>query len=284
MEVISFNVGIISRRKGRSVVQKAAYCARSRLSCDYDGEIYDYTKRSDLVYHEILLPDSAPEVFSNQETLWNSVERIEKSRNARLAREVRFSLPKELRSVVQIRMTRQYVKEYFVKHGMCADVSIHDKNDGNPHVHLLLTTRLLDDSGRWMYKQRRNYLLDERGNRLRSPIDGKYVLGKSIKMNNWDEPERIEEWRKGWAEICNLQFKQQGIDRELTHISYARQGIEREPTKHLGAKVKALEERGIITSRCKENRIIMERNLQREIQRTEERNRVFRDYDMERER
>ena len=249
MDVITYHVRTISRGKGRSAVQMAAYCGRDRLNNKYNGKTYDYTNRHDLVHHEIMLPDFAPKAFYTQEVLWNSVEKIEKNSNSRLARVACFALPKELDHDVQIEMVRQYVQECFVQYSMCADISIHDKGDGNPHVHLLLTTRSLDHAGEWMCKQRRNYLLDAEGNRIRDSISGRYKLGKSIKTNDWDDPDRIEEWRKGWAEACNMQFKQHGIQKQVTYMSFARQGIDRTPTIHLGAKVIALKERGIHTDR-----------------------------------
>lgn len=266
MDVISLHVDIISRRTGKSAIQMAAYCSRDKLYSDYTGKSYDYTNRHDLVYHEVMLPDSAPDTFHNSEILWNSVEKIEKSKNARLARTIIIALPKELNHESHIKMVHQYAKEFFVQHGMCADISIHDKGEGNPHAHMLLTTRSINRDGEWMCKQRKNYLLDKNGNRLRDPVTQQYKLGKSIKTNDWDSPERIEEWRKGWAEICRSYFKQYGISKEITHISYARQGIDREPTIHLGAKVKALEERGLTTDRGKKNRDIVARNYEHDRQ------------------
>lgn len=256
MEVISLHIDIISRRTGRSAIQMAAYCSRDKLYSDYTGKSYDYTDRQDLVYHEIILPDYAPDTFRNSEVLWNSVEKIEKSKNARLARTVIIALPKELSHSSHIQMVRQYAQEFFVQQGMCADISIHDKGDGNPHAHILLTTRSLDRDGKWMCKQRKNYLLDKNGNRVRDSVTRQYKLGRSIKTTDWDEPERVEEWRKGWARVCQSWFERCGISKEITHISYARQGLDREPTIHLGARVKALEDRGLLTDRSKKNRDI----------------------------
>lgn len=264
MEVISLHIGIISRENGRSAIQMAAYCARDKLYSDYTGRSYDYTNRQDLVYHEIMLPDYAPNTFHNPEVLWNSVEKIEKSKNAQLARTVIIALPRELSHSTHIQMVRQYAQEFFVQQGMCADISIHDKGDGNPHAHLLLTTRSLDRDGKWMCKQRRNYLLDKSGNRIRDPITKGYKLGRSIKTNDWDAPDRIEEWRKGWAGVCQSWFKRCGISKEITHISYERQGIDREPTIHLGAKVRSLEDRGLLTDRGQKNRDIEIRNHERD--------------------
>lgn len=284
MKVISLHVDVISRRNGRSAVQMAAYCSRNKLYCNYTGKSYDYTDRHDLIYHEVMLPPFAPDSFHNSETLWNDVERIEKNRNARLARIIIIALPKEVNHNAQIKMVRQYVQKFFVQQGMCADISIHDKGDGNPHTHILLTTRSLNCDGKWMCKQRRNYLLDKDGNRIRDPITQQYKLGKSIKTNDWDSPEHIEEWRKGWAETCQSWFRKYGISKEITHLSYARQGIDREPTKHLGAKVKALEARGLSTNRGKENRDIIARNRELDRMVFREHTERNRDHELERDR
>lgn len=263
MEVISLHVGTVSRGEGRSSVQMAAYCSRSKMLDERTGKTYNYVERSDLVHHAVMLPDHAPDIFFDSEVLWNSVEEVERSRNARLARAIIIALPKEFDAKTHIAMVRQYVQEYFVKSGMCADVSIHDKGDGNPHAHILLTTRPLDCAGRWMGKQHRNYLLDKNGERIFDPVKGRYKLGRSIKTHNWDDSDRVQEWRAGWAKACNAQFRQYGIDKEVTCLSYAKQGVDREPTKHLGAKARAMEDRGIPTNRGNDNRrIIAERQRQ----------------------
>ena len=249
----------------------AAYCARARYRNEYTGLVSDYTSRNDLVYHEVLLPEHAPEEFLDSETLWNEVERVERSRNSRLVRTVILALPKEFDHDTQIMATRAYVRYYFVQRGMCADVSIHDKGDGNPHAHVLLTTRSLDSNGQWMSKQRRNYLLDAQGDRICDPVSGKYKLGRSIKTNDWDAPERVEEWREGWAAVCNELFRRMGMQKRVTHLSYERQGISREPTIHLGAKAQSLENRGIRTDRGDKNRAIKNRNRQQERQRLRQR-------------
>ena len=114
-----------------------------------------------------------------------------------------------------------------------------------------------------MDKQYRNYLLDENGERIFDTAKGRYKLGKSIKTHDWDDPDRVQEWRAGWAQACNVQFRQHGIGKEVTCLSYARQGIDREPTTHLGAKVRPMEDRGILTGRGNDNRrIIAERQRQ----------------------
>ena len=68
------------------------------------------------------MPQNAPQEFLDRGTLWNSVEKIEKSKNSQLAREIEVALPKELDREKQINLVREYVKENFVKVGMCADI------------------------------------------------------------------------------------------------------------------------------------------------------------------
>jgi len=96
MRVITYHVENISRRKNRSAVQIAAYCAREKLYNAYNGRTYSTPKKHDLIYSKIMLPNHAPRDFFDREALWNAVERIEKSVNARLARSLYFSLPKDL--------------------------------------------------------------------------------------------------------------------------------------------------------------------------------------------
>ncbi len=143
------SIKIIKRSQGRSAVAAAAYRSGQKLTNEWDGITHDYTKKGGVVYSEILLPAHVPPEFSDRSTLWNSVEKSEKSRNAQLAREIEIALPAEIDRQSQIRLVRKYVKDIFVSSGMCADFSIHDKGDGNPHAHIMLTIRPLKESGEW---------------------------------------------------------------------------------------------------------------------------------------
>jgi hypothetical protein len=263
MDTISFCVDKSRRSKGRCVVQMAAYYARDKLYCEHNGQTYSTPKRGDLVYTEILLPNHAPREYFIREKLWNAVEQVEKSRDAILARTLRFSLPRGWSHQTSMKESRCYLQDFFVSRGMCADMFIHDKGDGNPHVHVLLTTRSLGEDGEWLLKQRRNYLLNADGTRRRDPVTGHFILGKSIKTNDWDDRENIELWRKAWAETCNRELERVGSER-VTHMSYARQGLDIEPTMHMGRAVIELERRGIMTDRGDENRSIEARNRDRE--------------------
>ncbi len=127
-------IKVISRGKGKSAVA-AAYRAGEKITNQYDGETHDYTRKGGVVHTEILLPDHAPAAFSDRAVLWNEVEKIEKAKNAQLAREIEIALPRELTREQSISLVREYVKRHFVAAGMCADICLHDTG-GNPHAHI----------------------------------------------------------------------------------------------------------------------------------------------------
>ena len=147
MAIYHCSIKIIKRSKGRSAVAAAAYRSGENLINEWDGMTHNYTNKGGVVHTEILLPIYAPTAFQDRSTLWNSVEEIEKSRNAQLAREIEIALPMELSRKEQIRLVRDYAQNSFVAMGMCADVAVHDKGDGNPHAHILLTMRPIKEDG-----------------------------------------------------------------------------------------------------------------------------------------
>lgn len=259
MRVITYHTEPISRGKGRSAVQIAAYCGREKLYSNYAKRSFTTDKKHDLLYSKILLPDYAPKDFLDRETLWNSVEFIEKNINSRLARSFYYSLPRGFDLETYICMVENYVQEYFVDRGMCADVFIHDKGTGNPHVHTIVTTRPLDENGFWLNKEKAVYLMNPDGTKFRDPETNKYIRMGTEKLTDWDKGENVEVWRRGWAETCNRELERKGLER-VTHMSYARQGIDIKPTKYKGRKVIELEKRGIMTDRSNENRAIEDYN------------------------
>ena len=161
----------------------------------------------------------------------NSVEKIEKSKNSQLAREIEVALPKELDREKQINLVREYVKENFVKVGMCADIALHDKNDGNPHCHILLTMRPLNEDTTGGAKSKKEYILDENGEKVKLK-NGNYKTRK-INTTDWNEQDKAEEWRKAWADITNKYLEENSIQEKVDHRSYQRQGIEQIPTLSL---------------------------------------------------
>ena len=84
---------------------------------------------------------------------------------------------------------------------MCVDFAIHDTNSGNPHCHIMLTMRPLDERGAWAAKSKKEYDLDENGERIRLP-SGRYKTHK-VDLTVWNSQENALVWRKAWADISN---------------------------------------------------------------------------------
>ena len=166
MDFFHCPIKIISRNKGRSAVAASAYISATRMENTWDGTTHDYTRKRHVVYTEVMLPEHAPPEYADRNVLWNSVEWSETKRDAQLARTVELALPAELTHEQNIALIRRFVQKTFVDKGMCADVAFHDKGDGNPHVHIMLTMRALQEDGRWAPKSRLVYNLDANGNRI----------------------------------------------------------------------------------------------------------------------
>lgn len=168
-------------------------------------------------------------------------------------------MPKELSREKQIELVREYVKENFVKVGMCADISLHDKNDGNPHCHIMLTMRPLNEDKTWGAKSKKEYILDKNGEKVKLK-NGNYKTRK-IDTVDWNEQEKAEQWRKAWADITNKYIEENSIQEKVDHRSYQRQGIEQIPTIHLGVSATQMEKKGIATDRGNINREIKHQNM-----------------------
>lgn len=181
MAIFQCQIQIIKRSEGRSAVAAAAYRAAEKIENEYTGIVEDYSRKNWVEYSEIILPENAPAEFRNRSILWNAVEKSEKSKNARLAREVMIALPLELSMEENIRLVQEFVQDTFISDGMVADINIHnpplrdetgtpidmkgnpvtDKKDmifRNPHAHILLTVRPIDQNGKWTPKTQKEYI------------------------------------------------------------------------------------------------------------------------------
>ena len=270
MAIYHLSIQNIGRNAGRSAVAAAAYRSATKLIDSERGLTCDYSHKGGVVYTEVMLCQNAPQEYADREKLWNAVEKIEKQKDARLAREINVALPHELDRETQIKIVRDYVQENFVKVGMCADIALHDKGDGNPHAHIMLTTRPIDENGKWGAKEKKVYALDEQGNKI-PVIDketGKQKIGaRGRKMwqrviadtTGWNDKENVEKWRAAWAKECNRYLSQ---ERAIDHRSFKRQGIERVPTIHEGAAAREIEKRTGESQKVKKNREIKAINIE----------------------
>ncbi|HEL0002267.1 TPA: MobA/MobL family protein [Streptococcus equi subsp. zooepidemicus] len=266
MEIKSLHthVDIVSRSKGHSVLAKAAYNARDKLRDEYYVKIHDYSKKDDLVFSKMFLPEHIPKEFSNREYLWNSVEKIEKSKNSQLARNLLFTLPRELNEEDRIKLISEFIEENFTSKGMIADCNIHNPtasdNEEQPHAHILLTLREIDEQGNWKPKSRKVYILDENGEKIKLK-SGNYKSRK-VNLNDWNEPNKAKEWRENFSKKANEYLAKNNIQKRIDPRTFEEQGREELPQIHLGTSSYQMEKKGIQTERGNHNRKIIALNAE----------------------
>ena len=236
MAIYHLSVKLITRSTGRSATAAAAYRAGEKIHDNRTGQTFDYTRKNEVSYRRIFTPPNAPQWMKDREQLWNHIEHFESRKDAQLAREVEINLPLELSPANQIILLERFVHTQFTSKGMIADVCLHNKV-GNPHAHILLTTREI------------NITND----------------GFSKKNRDWNSKEQLEEWREQWAKHCNRRLSVASSKSCIDHRSLQDQGAGRIPTVHVGANCHAMDKRGITTSKRKElNELIKEKNMSNE--------------------
>lgn len=240
MAIFSMNIAKVSKSNGKSAVNSSAYIHRQRWQRSLTGEYVDYRyKMDEPIYSEMLLPKNAPLEYSDPKVLWNAVEMIENNSNALLARRVILALPLELSLSQNKQLVHDYCIEQFVDKGMCADTVIHWK-EGNPHAHILLTTRPFKENGDWGIKEKKIYKLDERGERIpQLDANGNQKLGKRneklwerVRVDRFEPNEKMAEiWREAWKTHVNQYLQPEN---HIDNKSYQRQGLDITPQIHVG--------------------------------------------------
>ncbi|WP_421700660.1 Ti-type conjugative transfer relaxase TraA [Ancylobacter sp.] len=219
MAIYHLHVKVIGRKAGSSAVASAAYRSASRLRDARIDRIQDFSGKRGVVHSEVLLPDGAPEAWSDRERLWNDVEAFELRKDAQLAREVEFALPREMSERQGIALARDFVETEFVDLGMVADLNVHwdTGEDGmaKPHAHVMLTMRSVDEEG----------------------------FGP--KVREWNATQMVERWRERWAALANERLAELDIDARIDHRSLEAQGIALEPQSQIGAPAQRIEGEGI---------------------------------------
>ena len=163
MAIYHLEAKVVSRGAGRSAVAASAYLSCSKILNDYDGVQHDFTRKKGLVWEHVFLPEYAPAEWQDRAILWNAVEENEKTKDSRLAREFVVALPVELEKSEWQKLLTEFIREQFVTDGMCADVAIHDTDGHNPHAHIMVSVRPLDEKGNWQYKTEKEYLCVRNG-------------------------------------------------------------------------------------------------------------------------
>ena len=252
MAIYHMHAAVISRTCGGSVVAAAAYRSGEKLVNERTGEAHDYSRRDGVDGSEIIAPEDAPEWVRDRDRLWNEAEASEKRKDSQVAREVRVALPRELDPEQRRELVRGFVKAEFAGRGMVADVSYHDGNSGNPHAHILLTTRELNSDG---------------------------FAGKD---RSWNSKELLSGWREQWAESANRALDRAGSRERLDHRTLAAQRdeaiergqtiraekLDRDPEIHLGKAAWMALRRGEGNERTRRNDWINLGNKAREEERS----------------
>ena len=231
MAIMHLSFQNISSGSGRSAIASASYRSGEKLFSEREDRNYFYSRK---VKPEsfILVPDNAPEWAKDRERLWNEVEAVENKSNSRYAKEFNVALPIELSDDEQRNLLINYVQENFVESGMVADVAIHRDHKGNPHAHVMLTNRPFNPDGTWGIKSKKEYILDENGNKILTKSG--YASNRKIWLTDWDKKEKINEWRSNWAKSVNRVLEEKNLPDRISEKTLEEQGIKEEPTKHEG--------------------------------------------------
>ncbi|KQN83018.1 conjugal transfer protein TraA [Sphingomonas sp. Leaf67] len=227
MAIYHFSVKVISRTNGSSAVASAAYRSASELFDERLQRHHDFSNKADVIHSEVLLPKGAPERLADRTTLWNEVEAKEKRKDAQLAREIEFSIPREMDRAEGVRLARDFVAREFVNRGMIADLNVHwDRaEDGSPkpHAHVMLAMREVGPGG----------------------------FGK--KDRSWNGTDLLQHWREAWSAHVNERLTELGIDARIDHRSYAEQGIALEPQHKIGPAASRRPEQGLEAERIEDH-------------------------------
>ncbi len=234
MAIYHFSAKIIGRSNGSSAVASAAYRSGSALFDERLERHHDFSNKADVIHSEVLLANGAPERFRDRATLWNEVEAGEKRKDAQLAREIEFSLPREMNRKEGVRLARDFVSREFVDRGMIADLNVHwDRaEDGSPkpHAHVMLAMREVGPGG----------------------------FGQ--KERDWNRAELLQHWREAWSAHVNERLTELGIDARIDHRSYAEQGIALEPQHKIGPAASRRPGQGLEAERIEDHARIAREN------------------------
>jgi len=237
MAIYHFSAKVVSRANGSSAIASAAYRSASELHDDRLGRNHDFSNKAGVIHSEVILPEGGPKRLNDRATLWNEVEAGEKRKDAQLAREVEFSIPREMDEKQGVQLARDFVKKQFVDRGMVADLNVHwDKaKDGTPkpHAHVMMTMRDVGPEG----------------------------FGK--KNRDWNSTELLKDWREAWSAHVNERMAELGLEGRIDHRPYEAQGIALEPQHKIGPAASRRPEQGLEAERIEDHTRIARENGER---------------------
>lgn len=272
MAIFHLSISNVSRAKGSSACASLAYIAASKVYEERTQQTYSYGRKERVMKVATLLPDGAPNSFTDAAQLFNAIENYEQASNALTAKKIVVALPRELSLDVSDEILTDFIRGKLCANGYCATYAIHNDKDGsNPHAHILVANRPLDaKTGEFeRIKTKKVYALDAHGERI--PIidkkTGKQKVDKRNrkqwkrvaveKKNLFDKKEFLLELREAWAVECN---KHLSPEQQIDHRSNAARGIDDIPTIHEGYAARAIEARGDVSERMEINREIRRKN------------------------
>lgn len=267
MALFYLRTSLVRASSGKSAVASAAYQAAEKgLYSERLGETFSYSSKEEVVFSEILLPENAPEEYSDRQTLWNAVEAKENRANSRYARQFVIAVPKEWNEEQTIEWGREFIREALVDKGMCVDWAFH-KKENNPHIHIMATCRGFNPDGTWAQMEKKVYALDADGNKIpdldengvqktrartRNGVTSYTKLWKriTVQSNDWNRREFLTEVKRKWAETCNQHL---APNQQLDYRSYKEQGVNKVGLLHESLEDRAARRNGILTATAQEN-------------------------------
>lgn len=271
MAIYHLSVSNVSRASGSRATATLSYITGKRVHDERRGETYDYGRKERVLRVGTLLPEGASAEFADPAVLFNAVELHETGRTARPAKKIVVALPREFTPRQRVQALEEYIRENLNADGYAATYAIHEDREGNnPHAHILVANRQIDPAtGGWArLKQRMEYVLDERGERvpLIDPETGRQKTDKrgrrqwkrmSVSLNPLDRKAKLKALRESWAKTCNARLDETA---RIDHRSLEDQGSDLEPTIHEGYAARAIERAGGVSERCEANREIRRSN------------------------
>lgn len=269
MAIYHCSISNVSRAAGSRSTATASYITGEKIHDNELHETYNYGRQERVIEYDTILPPGASDELKNPAELFNSIETFEKKSNARTAKKIEVALPRECTLEQQRTIVKNFIAKNITADNYACTYAIHyDKDNNNPHAHILIANRQLIN-GKWSSKRKTEYALDENGERIplldengiqkRDNKNGKRWKRINVEVNPLDKKEKLQEMRKSWAECCNefLNDKQR-----ITHLSFKDRNLAEAPTIHEGYSAREIEKRGGISQICKYNRDVKKFNAE----------------------
>lgn len=274
MAIYHCNISNVSRAKGSTSCATLSYITGQKVKDERLDITFDYGRKERVLFTGTILPEHAPIEYQNASVLFNAIEKHEKAENARTGKKIEVALPREFDLDKQREVVENFIKENITSKGYACAYGIHmDKENHNPHAHILIVNRQIDNKGQWSSKRKMEYALDEQGQRI-PQIDKETGLQKidkngrkqwkriNTEVNPLDQKETLKELRERWALECN---KHLAAHQQIDHRSLTEQGKEQIPTIHEGYASRQIEKRGEVSERAEYNREVANINRERKI-------------------